>query len=145
MNAEGIEKAKDIYQRLDPSQGQIRLVHILPALVADTVQCILTVASFDHNIPYEAISYAWADAKSKKPVLIAGTRFYVTSNLESAMKRTMWIDALCINQDDLYECNDQVSRMKTIYENAKLVVVGLGQEADKTPEAMADQSRHLDQ
>ncbi|CAF9924131.1 MAG: hypothetical protein ALECFALPRED_002687 [Alectoria fallacina] len=67
------------------------------------------------------------------------------------MKRTMWIDVLCINQDDVYERNNQVSRMKNIYENANLVIVWLGQEADKshlafeTLGAMADQSRHLDQ
>jgi hypothetical protein len=41
-------------------------------------------------------------------------------------RRTVWIDALYINQNDLEERTQQVSFMKDIYERAKHVVVWLG-------------------
>jgi hypothetical protein len=58
----------------------------------------------------------------------------VTPNLGAALqrlrhrfrRRTVWIDALCINQNDLEERAQQVSFMKDIYARAKHVVVWLG-------------------
>jgi len=38
----------------------------------------------------------------------------------------MWIDAVCINQNDIQERNHQVTQMGRIYENAACVVVWLG-------------------
>ena len=38
----------------------------------------------------------------------------------------MWIDAICINQDDLAERSEQVSKMRTIYEGPEEVLVWLG-------------------
>jgi hypothetical protein len=40
--------------------------------------------------------------------------------------RFFWIDALCINQDDMLERNHQVSMMKSIYTNADRVITWLG-------------------
>ncbi|CAG7556529.1 unnamed protein product [Fusarium equiseti] len=37
-----------------------------------------------------------------------------------------WIDAICINQEDIPERNAQVLRMKDIYENAKRIICWLG-------------------
>lgn len=58
----------------------------------------------------------------------------VTCNLGAALqqlrhrfrRRTVWIDALCINQNDLEERTQQVSFMKDIYARVKHVVVLLG-------------------
>ena len=58
----------------------------------------------------------------------------VTKNLAIALRhlrlrkksRVMWIDAICINQEDINERNVQVSRMGTIYHEARQVVVWLG-------------------
>jgi hypothetical protein len=46
-----------------------------------------------------------------------------------------WIDALCINQDDLDEKTEQVQRMWQIYENAGLVIIWLGPEDENTVKA----------
>jgi hypothetical protein len=58
----------------------------------------------------------------------------VTTNLELALRylrrenhaRTLWIDALCINQKDKAEKTIQIQRMQWIYANASPVVVWLG-------------------
>ena len=38
----------------------------------------------------------------------------------------IWIDAICINQSDLAERSEQVCKMKSIFEQAKQVMVWLG-------------------
>ena len=66
------------------------------------------------------------------------TRLSVTQNLEAALRhirlpeleRTMWIDAVCINQVDSLEKTHQVSQMRHIYLGAKQVVLWLGEERD---------------
>ncbi|KAL4893446.1 heterokaryon incompatibility protein-domain-containing protein [Aspergillus ambiguus] len=46
--------------------------------------------------------------------------------------RRMWIDAICINQDDIPERNSQVAIMSQIYSKADSVVVWLGVEDEYT-------------
>jgi len=53
-----------------------------------------------------------------------------------------WVDALCIDQNNIPERNSQVSRMKDIYEDAKKVVIWLGPAADDSDLAM-DMIEHL--
>jgi Heterokaryon incompatibility protein (HET) len=63
--------------------------------------------------------------------------FMITRNLYAALKglrhpstrRTLWIDAICINQADDRERNEQVKQMKDIYESAIGVIVWLGDAA----------------
>lgn len=58
----------------------------------------------------------------------------VTRNLAEALpylqmecaKRILWIDAICINQEDLAERGQQVGRMADIYKMARRVVIWLG-------------------
>ena len=64
-------------------------------------------------------------------ILVEGRRFEVTSNLLSALrsirkrkaKTLIWIDQICINQEDFEERGHQVSIMKHIYSRARTVVV----------------------
>lgn len=58
----------------------------------------------------------------------------ITKNLAEALRhlqhqdrpRLIWIDAICINQDDLEERSAEVSEMGSIYHNAREVIVWLG-------------------
>jgi hypothetical protein len=49
----------------------------------------------------------------------------------------IWIDALCINQDDLSERNEHIKIMDKIYKRARVVRVWLGEEFGKEVEALA--------
>jgi hypothetical protein len=42
----------------------------------------------------------------------------------------MWVDAACINQSDLQERSDKVSRMQSIYSHAASVPIDLGEPFD---------------
>jgi len=90
--------------------------------------------------PYEALSYCWGDLSERVPITLNGSIHFVTKNLHKALQhlrsqsrmKTMWIDALCINQDDLKEREHQVKLMGDIYMRAQRVLVWLGSEDDDT-------------
>ena len=44
----------------------------------------------------------------------------------------LWIDSICINQEDSEEWDAQVRRMKTIYEQAERVIIWLGKYNEPT-------------
>ena len=70
--------------------------------------------------------------------------FPVKANLHAALQslrlrdkpRTLWINALCINQTNNEEHNAQVRRMKDIYSSAFRVLVFLGPAVDDSDIAM---------
>ncbi|TGJ82702.1 hypothetical protein E0Z10_g6056 [Xylaria hypoxylon] len=92
---------------------------------------------------YMTLSYVWGEAEGaqKKSILLNGEPFLVLPNLYSALlqlRRTqrvqqgfkLWIDAICINQEDFVERGKQVGRMREIFASAWHVVIWLGTEAD---------------
>ena len=70
--------------------------------------------------------------------------FKVTPNLFSALqhlrhptqKIALWVDAICINQNDVSERTQKVKLMTVIYENAISVLMWLGPEKDASNTAM---------
>jgi len=72
------------------------------------------------------------------PITVNDLPFFVTTNLAAALgslrndgkfgskSRTLWIDAIYINQADVNERNHQVAQMQEIYAGAKEVIVWLG-------------------
>jgi len=84
---------------------------------------------------YEALSYCWGEIGDNLPtILLHGHTFEVTKNLHGALfrlrrhtePRLLWVDAVCINQKDVQECNSQVVLMDQIYRRATSVVIWLG-------------------
>lgn len=109
-----------------------------------SIKCTLCCASLQQRPAYDALSYVWGDQTTKRPIQVNGRLFGVTENLKSALrhlrywderKRVIWIDALCINQADIPERNQQVRQMDDIYRNAAKVVVWLGPETNTSSEA----------
>lgn len=82
---------------------------------------------------YEALSYTWGDNTSKTSLCIDGKGFVAFGNAYDALielrkptaGRRIWIDAICINQDDIKEKQHQILLMKLVYEKATQVVVWL--------------------
>ncbi|KAH8731192.1 heterokaryon incompatibility protein-domain-containing protein [Phaeosphaeriaceae sp. PMI808] len=60
---------------------------------------------------YVALSYTWGSAKASTTIIVD--------------EKIMGIDAICINQSDLVECNAQVVRMQRIYAGAQTVIIAL--------------------
>jgi hypothetical protein len=95
---------------------------------------------------YMALSYAWG-LPIMREIFVNKQSFQATENLEAALRALrcnatltkrykFWIDAICINQNDISERNRQVKRMQEIYSKANDVIVWLGNEADGSDKAM---------
>lgn len=105
---------------------------------SDNVKCSLQHTSLDSDVQYEALSYTWGDASDTRQIFVDGTQTIVTASLHSALlqfrngnpnpgyARTLWADAICINQKDAAEKTVQVQLMADIYQHAQRVLVWLG-------------------
>lgn len=87
---------------------------------------------------YECISYVWGDSTKNHSILIDDCQMPVSTNVYRILRarasiwssRLLWIDAICINQDDNEEKTRQVRQMRTIYKSAYRVTVFLGSPPD---------------
>ncbi|MCJ1465603.1 hypothetical protein MMC07_004222 [Pseudocyphellaria aurata] len=126
------------YKPLDPARSEIRLVCIAPASHDAPIVCNLIQTSLKDDCHYLALSYVWGDPSRVLPIQVDGHTFNVTENLEAALRhlrlistaRSFWIDAICINQRNIAERNQQVELMGAIYKSAVQVQVWLGLETD---------------
>ena len=108
----------------------------LSLVVVDLVD-LNTGAVINHDtlVTYDALSYAWGTAPPSARCICDGNTILLRDNLDSALKylrkpqhtRYIWIDYLCINQDDLIEKAVQIPRMRNIYSKASTVIVWLGE------------------
>lgn len=122
--------------RLNPSRNEIRVLYLHPSVDPDaSIKCSRQVVSLDDDPDYEALSYAWGDPSAVRPISLDGDpAFSVTLNAWAALRalrhqdrcRVLWVDAICIRQDDHIERAEQVKLMGTIYRKASSVRVWLG-------------------
>jgi hypothetical protein len=147
------------YQVLDPPGNSIRLLTLLPGKFSDDVYLSITHEKLqdEKRTPYECLSYTWGSAaEGQKKVYIwqkspannsdvDNLQFlYVRINVLTALKyirlpdapRTIWVDAICIDQQNITEKGREVARMGQIYNNASQVLVWLGPEDESTPMAL---------
>lgn len=132
------------YQPLDTSAPSFRLLRIHNA-TEGPVECTLRNHSFEHSqFPqYKAVSYVWGSSDKAQSVLINGAFLHVPQNLFDMLNNLrsttstsedtfLWIDFICIDQENTSERNHQVQQMKTIYTSAAQVIFYLGQSTPET-------------
>lgn len=144
------------YQRLK-RETFIRILRLHPGKSDDVLSFDLTEADLDRKPSFEALSYEWRGKVGSIPVLCNNQQLLITPNCKAAMQtlrrestfRNLWIDALCINQEDYSEKAKQVALMTRIYGIAEKVLMWLGSGCLNTNAAfdemaeMADLSRSL--
>ncbi|KAK3115993.1 hypothetical protein LTR53_004107 [Teratosphaeriaceae sp. CCFEE 6253] len=131
------------YRNLDPQRQEFRLLIVLPDKSDGPLRLIIKHASLaeDQRSAYETVSYTWGNSTRSARLIIQEHRLallrrhlYVPANTESALKqvrfsdrsRIIWIDAVCINQDDTKERSQQVGMMGRIYGSSIGNLVCLG-------------------
>lgn len=129
-----------LYEPLDSHDRETRLVTLQQGHFEDTIRCNLSKVSLKDEPYFQALSYTWGDLSITGQIYLNGQPHHVTKNLESALRhlrhisepRVLWIDALCINQEDVLERNSQVIHMNSIYKKASEVVAWMGEEAEES-------------
>ncbi|KIW00557.1 uncharacterized protein PV09_07912 [Verruconis gallopava] len=132
----------DLYKPLQ--QGQIRLLELAPGKAEEHIVCQLRHVKLADAIPFEALSYRWSHRKQSHRIVINERPKHISHNLYSFLRhvrspieqRILWVDALCIDQSNFSEVDQQVQLMGTIYSTAKLVLVWLGEGSAKSGEAI---------
>jgi hypothetical protein len=120
--------------------------------MTDDLQCKIDYASLHEHPVFTALSYTW-NGKVNDPALAhAPTVLHINSNnasmeitpnLNAALRYLrpkyspsldeeliLWVDAVCINQEDNTEKAWQVAQMQRVYSQASRVIVWLGPPAD---------------
>lgn len=101
---------------------------------------------------YEALSYVWdndqeGSAGKCQQIKLDGQPFDITPNLDAALlklrshqfDRVLWVDAICINQNDKAEKSTQIPLTRAIYAQADHVIGWLGEafeDGDKALESI---------
>ncbi|KAK5458508.1 hypothetical protein LTS15_004590 [Exophiala xenobiotica] len=91
----------------------------------------ITQYAIHRRPPYVAISYTWGSAAAgdTREIRVNGRAF------RRGEARFLWIDALCIDQQNLEERNWHVQRMARIYDSAQKTVVWLGMPSEDRRQA----------
>jgi hypothetical protein len=85
-----------------PSDSSFRVIELLPGKFEDEVRLQLQIADWSSPPTYEAISYAWGDAKDTEICICEGEEFTITKSLHTAFQhfrheqtsRILWADAI---------------------------------------------------
>nr|KAK5440395.1 hypothetical protein LTR18_007683 [Exophiala xenobiotica] len=120
-----------------------RLLTIDPG-TGGTIHCSLREYPLGNSPPYEAISYSWKTAAGEAMISCDDVDIPVSQSLYNALNairqtgrsRTVWVDAVCINQDDIEERSVQVQAIGRIFSGADLVWIHLGEACAKTSGAL---------
>ncbi|GIZ48350.1 hypothetical protein CKM354_001141500 [Cercospora kikuchii] len=130
------------YKSLCSDCQEFRLLDVQPAEPSETlVKCTLRHANLkDEPVPrYETISYVWGDSQKLGTLVINGKAYiYAASSVEALRRtrysnaiRTVWIDAVCIDQNNIDERAQQVALMGGLYGHSVGNLVYFGQCEDE--------------
>lgn len=149
--ASGFIKGPYPSRPLVSEECEIRLLVMLPGRKASDIVCDLLVARLPvgQTPPprrYHALSYCWGTRLASQSITINSSPFYPTQNLHDALSALreaeqsdalqhgreaqpilLWIDAVCINQQDNAEKSHQIQKMRDIYQLASSTYIWLGQ------------------
>ncbi|KAH6651851.1 heterokaryon incompatibility protein-domain-containing protein, partial [Truncatella angustata] len=135
------------YTPLNAAEKSIRILRIQMGYWRDDIVCFLveSYASQEEGFGYNALSYTWGglehtlDGVEHPPhIFLDWHKFEVGENLYWAIQYIrradkdvyLWVDAICINQEDEQEKGHQVKQMGEIYSAAEEVFIWLGPSND---------------
>lgn len=136
----------ELFQHSLLEPDEIRLLEILPDTSEPFFHFGFKIWKRKDAPPYSAISYVWGSDEPTCQIFLHDKIFRIRENLaaclSSVIKRKnleseldfngmpfedhLWIDAICINQSQILERNEQVRCMDKIYAGAKSVLAWLG-------------------
>jgi hypothetical protein len=126
------------------TNNSIRILELLPGKREDALRTCMMEAELTTE-PYKpsfaALSYCWGTSIFDADLTCNGKTLKITQSLAAALRHIrdqeialpLWVDQVCINQQDILERNSQVKLMGQIYSKAFKVVIWLGEEDRNLP------------
>jgi hypothetical protein len=123
-----------VYEPL-PDVSAIRILRVKPASTHDApLRASLVVQLNRDTKPYVALSYTWSGIGIYGKLDLGIGFLEITGNLDLALRSLrptdttleIWVDAVCIDQENLAEKGTQVARMDETYAKAESVMAWLG-------------------
>lgn len=131
--------------RHDAGEDTIRLMYLLPGEFNDPLTCKLEEVPIK-QCHYQALSYVWGSPEDGRTMTVypfeaavLGDKSLgvipITRNLDIALRylrykthlATLWVDAICINQDDDREKLHQIKLMARTFSEASRCLIWLGE------------------
>ena len=114
------------------ADGEIRFIKV-PCGRSEHLYSVSNV-TMDETLQFYALSYTWHGQSRSENLICNGTVLKVTPNVRTALTYLsqreaclpVWIDAVCINQEDAMEKSLQIPFMEQIYSNAVKVILWFG-------------------
>jgi hypothetical protein len=133
------------YSPLGEGAREIRLLTLLPGEFCAPIRILIQTTHFgsQDKPQYDALSYAWGRADDTVNIYVqdsADDILAIAKNLANALpylryadkSRVLWVDAICIDQQNPKERGHQVGQMADIFRTAERVIAWLGSEADSS-------------
>lgn len=132
------------WRPLDNTRKEIRVLDLDPGTGAASLGGQLRHVFLDESDKpdYQAISYAWVDTALVDSISVDGKRIPIPASAGSALRcmrlsvgtRSLWIDCICIDQNNDHEKGHQVALMADIFQNSSETLAHLGDDVDNTAE-----------
>ncbi|KAK4449782.1 heterokaryon incompatibility protein-domain-containing protein [Podospora aff. communis PSN243] len=132
-----------IYRYRPLPENALRVLQLLPNRDGNApIECnLIDYALLDARTGphlYEAVSYVWGPPPNTHYLITNGASLPIRQNCHAVLARLrdptlprfLWVDAVCINQEDNDEKTDQVQLMTWIYASARGVLVWLEEPTD---------------
>lgn len=131
-------RSRKLYSTVPLPPSHIRLLKVLPQSNADEAMVVeLYVTSLESLEPFTYLAYSWEENESPHPIRCNGVSMVTRRNVNSCLRQfrrqqwtqPLWIDALCINQEDADEMKQQIQLMTEISSRASSTILWLGQDS----------------
>lgn len=133
------------YRPLDARSSEIRLLTLHPdSQKRAPLRCDLEHCSLDSQPKYAALSYLWGTSEVTETINVSGQVLEIRENLAITLhalrhpkkQLVLWVDSVCIHQQDNDEKGSQVAMMTRIYSDATIVLAWIGSESHDSGKAL---------
>ncbi|KAK4446202.1 HET domain-containing protein [Podospora aff. communis PSN243] len=115
----------------------------------DPLIAALELVDVSNTTPYEALSYTWGTDPPSDYLWLSDFPLPIKPNLEAALRslrlpnmvRRVWVDAVCIDQNNVDEKSRQIQYMRLVYKHSARVIVWLGSKTPGVEQAFAAAQR----
>ena len=120
------------------------MLQLHPGRGDEPLEASLEICNLDDTPEYDALSYMWGPKEPKHSIQVDNEPFLLRPNIYSFLlrlrlpdrPRRLWLDAVCIDQNNIEERGHQVSLMRDIYRLCRECLAWLGESEDRGGEVI---------